>query len=156
MTAAQATSNWASAAIPDNSLSGMADWLGSGQFAPHGFCLFWDSRLIALYWLGNGGIALAYLIIPIMLLYVAWTTRDRTAIPRWVLLEFAAFIFCCAVSHILQIVSIYYDHYWLEAVWLNVTGFVSLVTAVTLPYGIFRVLRNATRDAVGRVLQLPE
>jgi hypothetical protein len=156
MTAAQASSNWAQSSIPDNSLSGMADWFGSGQYAPHGFCLFWDPHLVALYWLGNGAIALAYVIIPIMLLYVAWSARNFTAIPKWVLFEFSAFIFCCAVSHIMQIVSIYVGAYWFEAIWLNITGFVSLVTAVTLPFGIALIVRNATRQTIGRILQIPE
>jgi hypothetical protein len=151
----QTASNWAQAAVPDASMSGIADWFGSGQYAPHGFCLFWDPRLVALYWLGNGGIALAYVIIPIMLLYVAWSARKVTSIPRWVLFEFAAFIFCCAVSHILQIVSIYYGAYWFEAIWLNITGFVSLVTAVTLPFGIALIIKNAARQTVGRILQIP-
>lgn len=140
---------------PDNWLSAIADWFGTSNYAPHGFCLIWDQTLIALYWVGNGGIALAYVLIPLGLLYLARQTRVLAATPRWVLFEFAGFIICCGMSHVLQIINLYMGWYWVEAIWLNITSFFSLMTAVTLPFAIRYMMAHATREAVRRIIQVP-
>lgn len=150
---------WQQMQIPDPNdwLTSMADWFGTGQYAPHGFCLLWDQTLISLYLLGNAGIVFAYLIIPCMLVWFAWRTRAvREVVPTWVLVSFASFIFCCAISHILAVVNLYLDWYWLEAVWLNVTAYVSLFAALSLPFAIKVILRDVARKTVARVLQVPE
>lgn len=143
--------------VPPNNfgLSGMADWLGTGQLPPHGFCLLWDPKLIALNWLGHGATALAYLFIPMMLLYIARRSRGMSIVPLWVWWEFSAFITCCAISHIMQIVTLYYDWYWMEAIWVNVTAFVSLTTAVTMPFVAIIAVRQAAKLAILKVLQDP-
>jgi uncharacterized membrane protein YhaH (DUF805 family) len=57
---------------------------------------------------------------------------------------FAAFIFCCGVSHVLDDVTLWLPIYRLQAVVLGVTAFVSLLTAV-LPVSIW-VRREADRS----------
>lgn len=145
----------ASAAGLHNSLSALVDWAGSSSYPPHGFCLMWDPTLIALEWLGHGGTALAYVLIPVMLFWYARKALRKALMSLVVVFEFAAFILCCGVSHILHILTLYYDVYMLEAVWANVTAFVSLITVVTLPVVIIRVMRTATTEAVRKVLQDP-
>lgn len=141
---------------PNDWLSSMADWFGSGSYAPHGFCLLWDQTLISLYLLGNAGIVIAYLVIPCMLIWLAMRTRQITAVvPVWLLVAFASFIFCCATTHALAVVNLYLGWYWVEAVWLNVTAYVSLFTALSLPFGIKTILRELTRRTVARVIQMP-
>jgi hypothetical protein len=135
----------------------MADWFGSGSYAPHGFCLLWDQTLITLYLLGNAGIVFAYMVIPCMLVWLAWRTRMvREVVPTWVLLSFASFIVCCGFTHVLAVVNLYAGWYWLEAIWLNVTAYVSLFAALSLPFAIKGIMRDAARKTVAKVLQVPE
>lgn len=136
-------------------LSGAADWFGTGQRPPHGFCLLWDPNLIAIQLLGQGGIAIAYLMIPTLIMYQTLRMENLTRLQFLIRLEFSAFITCCAISHILECMTFYYDIYWTQAIWLNVTSAVSLMTAVTMPFAGRSVIKHAAKSAVLKILQDP-
>jgi hypothetical protein len=89
--------------------------------------------------LANALIAVAYLIIAIVLVNRA--LAPRPAVPRWFYWTFAAFIFCCGVSHVLDDVTLWLPIYHLQAVVLGVTALVSMMAAV-LPISIW-VMREA-------------
>ncbi|MGD0434279.1 MAG: hypothetical protein ABSA58_24635 [Acetobacteraceae bacterium] len=120
----------------------MTDWFAADAFVPHGFCLSWDPNLMATIVLSNALIALAYLVISVVLVNQA--IQPRPAVPRLLYWTFAAFIFCCGVSHVLDDVTLWLPIYRLQAVVLGVTAFVSLLTAV-LPVSIW-VRREADRS----------
>jgi hypothetical protein len=141
----------------DGWTSPMTEWLTNGGYQPHGVCLLWDQTLMSLYTLGNAGIVVAYLMIPCMLIWTSWRLRGLVALtPNWVLFSFASFIFCCAMSHAIDIANLYLGWYWVEAIWLNVTAFVSLFAALALPFAIRTIVRRATQMTVGRILMLPD
>jgi len=120
----------------------MTDWFAVDAFVPHGFCLSWAPNLLATIVLSNALIALAYLVFSVV--FVNQAIQPRPAVPRLLYWTFAAFIFCCGVSHVLDDVTLWLPIYRLQAVVLGVTAFVSLLTAV-LPVSIW-VRREADRS----------
>ena len=60
----------------------------------------------------------------------------KPAMPRWFYWSFAAFVFCCGLSHVLDDVTLWYPVYRLQAVVLAATAAVSLFAAL-LPLTIW-------------------
>jgi hypothetical protein len=96
--------------------------------APHAICLSAEPLLISLLVAFNLGIAIAYFIIPIaMLVYF----RLR---PMMLTYLFAAFIFGCGLTHVMQVLTMYIggETYWLEAIACGITVVASSATAIVL------------------------
>lgn len=110
------------------------------DFTPHGFCLAWDPQLLWLTVIAHAGTAFAYFGIPMILLGAAVTRI--LIVPRWLLAMFAAFIFLCGTSHVLEIVTLWYPIYWTEAIEVLATAGVSLMTLYFLPLGIVQIARR--------------
>ncbi|MCA9815228.1 MAG: PAS domain-containing protein [Cyanobacteria bacterium HKST-UBA01] len=100
------------------------------HYAPHGYCIAWDQKLLWIFVLGNILVAVSYMAIPVGLMMVAKRRRDIK--HQGLVGLFAAFIFCCAVTHIIKIWTFWHPDYWLEAIADLITGLVSLSTAITL------------------------
>lgn len=99
-------------------------------FMPHGMCFAWTPRLL---WTMVGAdlvIALAYYSIPAAI-FVGVRRRNRDSY-NVVLLMFAAFIFACGTTHLVDILTIWYPQYWLDAAAKVVTAGVSAASAVML------------------------
>ena len=98
------------------------------DFLPHGFCMRWQPDVIWLHVLSDSAIALAYFCISAMLYYFI---RHRPhASFHWVLLAFSLFIVFCGLTHVMDVVTLWYPLYRLEG-WLKAaTAIVSLGTAV--------------------------
>ena len=107
------------------------DWLfdASGLTA-HGFCLLWQPGLIWTYALSDTGIALAYFSIPAMLAIIARRRSDLVFRP--LLRMFAAFILLCGTTHWLDLATLWWPAYNLEAAVKAATAVVSIVTALAL------------------------
>lgn len=105
---------------------------------PHGTCLLWDPELIRLFILGHGGTAAAYFCIPVMMVFAL--RRVSHLIPMRTYLLFAAFIACCGMSHVWEIVNLFYSFYYVSAVWVNITGIVSIVAVFALPLDLRQML----------------
>ena len=92
---------------------------------------FYDSPI--LMWtiiLGNILVALAYILIPIAIIYFVKKRKDL--VFHWVFVFFGLFIFSCGLSHIMHIIVFWYPLYWLQAIVDMLTGIVSLATAISL------------------------
>ncbi len=92
----------------------------------HRFCL----RLPELIWLhalSDGGIALAYLIIPLALVRLVKSRRDL-ALP-WLFFLFAIFILSCGATHALEIVTLWVPVYRIDGVVKAGAAVASLATA---------------------------
>lgn len=119
-------------------------------FAPHGYCLFWNLPLLASHILGDVLIALAYFMIPPVLFalrkLISWY------VPRMALLLFGAFIVSCGMTHVMDIVVIWYPLYYTQAVIKLVTASISLLAGAY----IFSVLLGDmhTADYVARIARL--
>ena len=112
------------------------------EFTPHGFCLAWEPQLLWLTIIAHAGTALAYFGIPLMLL-AASITRVLV-IPRWLLAMFAVFILACGVSHLLEILVLWYPYYWALAIEVSATALISLTTLYVLPLGVVHIRRRET------------
>jgi hypothetical protein len=106
----------------------VTDWLNADGLSPHGFCLSWDPTLMAAVVFGNAVISASYLFLAVILVLAA--LAPRPAVPRWLYWSFAAFIFCCGVSHVLDDVTLWYPVYRIQAAVLCVTALVSVFAAV--------------------------
>jgi PAS domain S-box-containing protein len=103
---------------------------GSGDFQPHGFCYLWNARLVWLHATSDLLIALAYLTIPVTLV---WFIRKRRDLPfSWMFVCFGVFIVACGATHVMEIWNLWHANYWLAGVIKAVTAAASIVTALLL------------------------
>lgn len=101
-----------------------------GEFLPHGQCLLWESRALWLHVVSDSLIGLAYMAIPLILIYF---TRKRHDLPfRNVFLLFGLFIISCGMTHFMEVWTLWTPSYWLSGVVKAFTAFVSLITVVHL------------------------
>jgi hypothetical protein len=118
----------------------MINWFDTSGLVPHGFCLAWQPGLMAGWVIAHAVIAFAYFLIAGL---IAWTSfLSHPPIPRWLLGSFAAFIFLCGLSHVMDDVTLYVPLYRLQVPELAITAAVSLITAVAL----FGIRIDRTRD----------
>jgi hypothetical protein len=119
----------------------MTDWFGANTYIPHGFCMAWEPDLVAAVLLSNGLIALAYMCIASALVVKA--SEPAPVMPAWLYWGFAAFIFFCGISHVLDDVTLWFPVYRLQAVVLAITALVSLFAAM-LPLSVW-IAREVSR-----------
>ncbi|MBW4682197.1 MAG: PAS domain S-box protein [Microcoleus vaginatus WJT46-NPBG5] len=97
---------------------------------PHGHCYLWKPELVAVHFLSDFLIALAYYIIALSLGYFV---RQRSDVPFsamfWL---FGAFIAACGTTHLMEVWTLWHPSYWLSGGIKAVTATVSLYTAVAL------------------------
>jgi len=108
--------------------------LFDSDFMPHGHCYFWKPEVLWTNVIGDVVIVLAYFMIPFALFYFVKRRRDIRYPSMFML--FAAFIFFCGTTHLLDIISVWHPIYRLEGLVKIITGVVSITTAVLL----FRIL----------------
>jgi PAS domain S-box-containing protein len=97
---------------------------------PHGFCFLWNPQLLWLHVLSDSLIALAYFLIPVVLVSIL---RKRKDIPfNGVLFCFAAFIGACGLTHVLEVVTLWYPIYWVSGVLKACTAAISIATLIVL------------------------
>ncbi len=110
-------------------LAPLADWFLE-PFIPHGHCYLWKPWLVGLHVVSDSLIALAYYSIPLTLIYFV---RKRRDLPfDWIFLMFGAFIVACGTTHILEVWTLWYPHYWFSGFIKAITAVVSLCTAILL------------------------
>jgi hypothetical protein len=108
------------------------------SYMPHGYCLFWQPWLVALYAGSDALIFLAYAAIPVALLMFL---RRRPDIRyRGLVALVAAFILLCGISHLVSLVTLWDPVYPLHGLVKLVTGLVSAVTATVLFFLIPRLV----------------
>jgi PAS domain S-box-containing protein len=110
----------------------MAEFFGrllATDFMPHVYCLR-DSAIVALHAVSDGLIALAYFLIPGILVFVVRRRRDLAF--RWIYILFGVFILACGATHVMSIVTLWRPVYRLEGIIKAVTALASVGTAVLL------------------------
>ena len=101
-----------------------------GSFMPHGHCFLWREDLLFLHVAGDIITALAYIMIPIVLVRLVVIRKDLKFNSLFLL--FAAFILFCGLTHLIGVVNIWHGYYYVEGVAKVLTGLVSLTTAIVL------------------------
>lgn len=104
--------------------------LGTINFIPHGNCYLWKQELIWLHVSSDVLISLAYLSIPILLIYFVGKRKDLTFAP--IIILFGAFIISCSLTHIMNIWTIWHPDYWLAGGVKAITAGISTYTAIAL------------------------
>jgi len=96
-----------------------------------GFCLGWDTTLIVATSITTGVISLAYFLIPLVLYTVAAATNFKIPLTfRNALVWFAAFIFLCGLSRLMDIFLIWVPLYWVKVILDGATGVASMIALV--------------------------
>lgn len=108
----------------------LTNFFYSGNFIPHGHCYLWKPELVWLNVISDSLIALAYYSIPVLLVYFVSKRRDLPF--HWMFLLFGAFIISCGTTHLLEVWTLWYPHYWLSSFFKVITALVSMYTALEL------------------------
>lgn len=127
------------------------DWIsqafGGQSLLPHGFCLTWNPALLWTLVVSDAVIALSYFSIPFALWYFA---KKRPDIPyRWLMIVFGIFIVACGITHLFDILNIWYPSYWASAYAKLLTASVSFATAIA----VWRVMPAALQAPSAQQLQ---
>lgn len=103
-------------------------------FMPHGHCYLWIPKILWLHIISDGMVALAYILIPITLIYFVYKRKDLEFQP--VFLLFGAFILLCGGTHIFNLWVIWNPDYTEQGILKFLTGVVSIFTA----YALWRIV----------------
>jgi diguanylate cyclase (GGDEF)-like protein/PAS domain S-box-containing protein len=119
----------------------MADalgWLfGAAAFVPHGYCLLWRPDLVALHATSDAATALAYFSIPAAIL-VFFYRRPDVEYPAVAVL-FAIFILGCGLTHVADLLTLWWPIYGVEGLLKAITAAASFATSVV----VWRLLPGA-------------
>src|SRR5207247_944444 len=108
----------------------LKDLLSGNGFMPHGHCYLWRPGLIWLHVVSDALIVLAYIAIPVTLIYIV---RKRQDVPfHWMFVCFGVFIVACGATHALEIWTLWTPAYWISGVAKAVTAGASVPTAALL------------------------
>lgn len=111
-------------------------WLfDTDGFVPRSNCGAWTEVLKWAWWVGNGSIALAYVIMPIQFVWF-WRKRKSDKINRpWIYVCYAAFVGLCGLGHLLTEIAVFWwPAYRFFTAWHVATGVVSLLTCAANAY----------------------
>jgi signal transduction histidine kinase/CheY-like chemotaxis protein len=135
-------------------MESLSNLFNTDGFMPHGHCFQWLPSILWTSVISDALITLAYLTIPIVLLYII---RKRRDLPfDWVFVAFGVFILACGATHLTDIIVIWKPDYWLLAGLKAVTALASVVTAVAvlrLVPAVLRIPSPAQLAAVNDELQ---
>src|SRR5205085_7140748 len=105
-------------------------WFDSQRFMPHGHCFLWIPSILWTSVISDAIIGLAYLTIPVTLIYFIRKRRDMPF--DWMFIAFGVFILACGGTHMADIWVIWHPDYGLSVTLKAITAVASLVTAVVL------------------------
>jgi PAS domain S-box-containing protein len=121
--------------------------INQAAYMAHGYCLLWKPWLIAIHASSDVLIFAAYFAIPAAIWIFLKKRKDIALKPLAIL--FAAFIFFCGLTHLLQAVTLWWPIYEVQGYVKAVTAIVSLTTAIA----IFPLIPQAVAIPSPRLLQ---
>jgi PAS domain-containing protein len=99
-------------------------------FMPHAHCYLWETNVMWLHIISDALITLAYLTIPVTLIYIA---RKRKDLPfDWMFACFGLLILACGATHALEVWTIWDPVYRLSGTLKAITALASIATAILL------------------------
>jgi len=108
----------------------LAFLFNTASYIPHGHCYLWQTPLVTLHVASDGLIAIAYLSIPLLLVYFI---RQRPDLPfPGIFWLFSGFIVSCGVTHLFEIWTLWHPDYWLAGAAKAFTAWISMTTAIWL------------------------
>jgi diguanylate cyclase (GGDEF)-like protein/PAS domain S-box-containing protein len=119
--------------------------VASESYLPHGFCYFWNPRLLTLHVVSDSIIFTAYTAISFWLAWFAY--RERHRVPfAWMFVAFGVFILACGCTHAMEVVVLWRPLYWLSGDLKLFTAVSSLSAATILPF-VMASLRKMVETA---------
>ncbi|NYE60762.1 signal transduction histidine kinase/ActR/RegA family two-component response regulator [Duganella sp. 1224] len=100
------------------------------SFMPHGHCFLWIPSILWTSVISDALIALAYLTIPISLVYFIRKRRDMPF--DWMFIAFGVFILACGATHVMDIWVIWRPDYVVAVSLKAITAVASVVTAIAM------------------------
>lgn len=100
------------------------------DFMPHGHCYFWEPGILWSHAISDSIIAMAYMTIPVSLIYIFRRRRDFKYV--WMAVIFAIFIFGCGLTHVFDVINIWRPYYRIDSVIRVITATASIGAAVVL------------------------
>lgn len=97
---------------------------------PHGHCYLWKDDLVILHVLSDFVISLSYFVIPFIMLSFALRKKDA-GLNKFIWL-YIAFIFLCGLTHVNEIINLWYSYYYYSGSIKLITAVVSVATVVEL------------------------
>lgn len=107
------------------------------QLIPRAFCLSWNPILLGMSIFGNTLTLIAYLLIPLQLLRIYHSVKNRPLYltrNRPVLFLFFIFILFCSIGHQIDIVVLWFPWYWIQSICICATGIIGIAAAFMMPY----------------------
>ncbi len=126
----------------------LQDMINRAAYMAHGYCLLWKPWLVALHASSDLLIFVSYFAIPVAIWIFLSKRKDLTLKPLAVL--FAAFIFLCGLTHIIQAVTLWWPVYETQGYVKAITAIVSVTTAIA----IFPLIPKAVAIPSPRQLQI--
>ena len=106
------------------------NWFNSQGFMPHGHCFLWIPSILWTSVVADALIALAYLTIPVTLIYFIRRRRDMPF--NWMFVAFGVFILACGSTHLAEIWVVWRPDYVPLVILKAITAVASVVTAIAL------------------------
>ena len=108
----------------------LTNWFDSRGFMPHGHCFLWIPSILWTSVVADALIALAYLTIPVTLVYFIRRRRD---VPfNWMFIAFGVFILACGGTHVAEIWVVWRPDYVPLVILKAITAVASVLTAIAL------------------------
>jgi PAS domain S-box-containing protein len=124
------------------------DMIQDASYMAHGYCLLWKPWLVVLHAGSDLFIFAAYFAIPVAIWLFLRSRPDLELRPLAML--FAAFIFLCGLTHLIQVATLWWPIYETQALVKVVTAAVSVTTAIM----IFPLVSTAVTIPSPHALQL--
>ena len=108
----------------------LQDMINRAAYMAHGYCLLWKPWLVAMHASSDILIFGSYFAIPVAIWIFLSKRKDLTLKPLAVL--FAAFIFLCGLTHVIQAVTLWWPVYETQGYVKAITAIVSVATAIAI------------------------
>lgn len=108
----------------------MWEKLFRSDFMPHGMCYMWEPGLVWLHVISDALIFLAYISIPVTLVYILKIRSDL--IFSKITALFGAFVLLCGFTHLIAVYTVWNGAYWFSGTVKSITALVSVATAYML------------------------
>ena len=103
----------------------------SDSFMPHGHCYMWKPEILWMHVISDALIFLSYLGIPLSIAYVVYRSGYRLPFNK-ILILFSLFIITCGTSHLMAIVNVWNNEYFISGIIKSITAITSVATFIVL------------------------
>jgi signal transduction histidine kinase len=127
--------------------AGGYSYLMSANYLPHQFCYLAQPGLVWTNVVMDGLIAASYLAIFLALFWMAFKLRGVKDLQSylWIFFAFGTFIIACGLTHVMEVVTVWWPVYRLAAAMKVVTAVASVPTALLFLWIVPRLTGNIER-----------